>query len=86
MARAVDHINKDFETLRLLSDIYHFKLNPEKAKIFCVASKSNKSNVKNNVKIHLGEINLQFVESAKKLRVTFNENLEFKNYLKNIIK
>ena len=46
-------------------------------------SKANK-NVKNNAKIHLGKINLQFIKFAKKFGITFDENLEFKNHLKNI--
>ena len=52
LTEAVDHVNKGLETLRSLSEIHNFKLNPEKSKILCVASKANKSNVKNNDEIH----------------------------------
>ena len=58
MAEAVDHVNEDLETLRSLSEIHNLKLNPEKSKILCVASKANRSSGKNNAKIYLSEVNL----------------------------
>ena len=66
MAEAVDHVNEDLETLKSLSEMYNIKLNPEKSKILCVVSKATTIYVKNNAKIYLGRINLQFFEFAKK--------------------
>lgn len=83
---ATEHINQDLETIRALSEAHNLKLNSDKSKLLCIANKINRNIIKNNSNITLNNVLLPFVPSAKNLGIILDEELRFKEHVKNINK
>ena len=84
--QAALNINTDLETIRSLSDTHNLKLNSEKSKLLCIANKANRDIIKANVNIYVGNVRLTYVNSVKNLGIVLDEELRFKEHVKNMNK
>lgn len=80
------NINNDLSALNVHCKEHNLKLNSQKTMIMLFSPKSVYAQLRDSLKISIGDESLTFVESAKNLGVIFDSNLRFREHLANVVK
>lgn len=83
---AKDIINSDLESLLEISNKFCLSINPLKSKIILFGNKNSRENIKNILKINIGNNELEFVSVARNLGLYLDADIKFTQHVNMLMK